>query len=574
MDREAKAVKTKARAKAPAAGPPRGHKPSADRPVDQRLADALAQQAATAEILRAMAASPADAQPVMNAVAEQAARLCQAPFAYVLLCDGEVMRALAHYSADDTITMHAQVVPLRRTTITGRAVLERATIHHADAVPLLDSEYPDARPPAVDNKFRAVLAVPLLHKDMAIGGIFLWRREPGLFAPDQVALVETFATQAAIAIDNARLFHATHEALEQQKATSEILRVISRSPTDTRPVFDTIVRSARMLCNATFSAVYLVDGDNLDFASVDGMSPEDLAEWSNGYPRMLGPDTVSGRAALECRVVQTPDLGADPDYCLAPGTRINARTVLGVPLILGGRAIGSIGVWRSEVMLFSENQIALLQTFADQAVIAIENVRLFTELAARNRDLSESLEQQTATSEILRVISRSQTDAQPVFDTIAAAVLKLCRASAANVFTFDGRMVHLVSTVNPVNPEYSEMLKTYYPQLPSRRTAITRAIQTQDVVEIPDVLEDSEYAISEESNARRLPQHSRRAADARRPGDRRDRRSAGPARALPGNPGPTAPYLRRSGGDRDRQCPAIQRGQGTHRGSSCNRSRK
>ena len=282
------------------------------------------------------------------------------------------------------------------------------------------------------------------------------------------------------------------DALEQQTATSEILRVISHSRTDARPVFDTIVRSARTLCDAAFSGVYLLDSDMVGLVAADGMTPEAAAMFAEGYPRRAGTDTVSGRAALECRVVQTPDLGADPQYRDAPGTRVGARTVLAVPLQRDGRAIGSIGVWRNVVRPFTDAQIALLSTFADQAVIAIENVRLFNELQGRNRDLTEALEQQTATSEILRVISRSRTDVQPVFDTIARAALELCRASAGNVFTFDGRLVHLVSMVN-LDPAYSERLAKFFPQPPGRKTAVLRAIATGGVVAIPDVLDDTEY---------------------------------------------------------------------------------
>ena len=278
-------------------------------------------------------------------------------------------------------------VALKRTSITGRATLDRKTIHFADVLPLLDSEFPDARENAQLTGFRAGLAVPLVRQHDAYGAIFLWRREPGLFAPDQVALLQTFASQVAIAIDNVRLFRETKEALEQQVATSEILRVISQSPTDVQPVFETIVRNARALCNAAFSGVYLVDGETLSLAATDGLTKEERAAFCSGYPRRIGADTVSGRAALERRVVQTPDLISDPRYASAPGSRIGARSVLGVPMLRSGVAIGSIGVWHSEIKPFSESQIALLQTFADQAVIAIENVRLFSELDARNHEL-------------------------------------------------------------------------------------------------------------------------------------------------------------------------------------------
>ncbi len=339
----------------------------------------------------------------------------------------------------------------------------------------------------------------MLRDGQAIGTITVYRDVASPFPDTQVELLKTFADQAVIAIENVRLFKELEvrnvdltEALEQQTATSEILRVISQSQTDVQPVFETIVRSVRALCNATFSGVYLLDGDTLSLAAAKGMDSDDHAAFAAGYPRKIGPDTVSGLAALECRVVQTPDLISDPAFSAAPGSRVGARTVLGVPLMRGNRAIGSIGVWRTEVVPFSDAQIALLQTFADQAVIAIENVRLFKELETRNRDLTEALEQQTATSEILRVISQSQIDVQPVFDTIATAALKLCSASSVNVFTFDGELIHLAALVNS-RPGGAEAMRRLWPRPPSRDAAAARAILTCSAVAIPDVLEDSSY---------------------------------------------------------------------------------
>src|SRR5258706_8001340 len=220
MDREAKTVKAKAGAKLPAVRRSRPRAPVDNRSVEQRLADALAQQAATSEILRVMAASPTDVQPVLDAVARLVARLCHAPYARVLLAEGDIMRPLAQYSAEGAPTLTMDAVPLDRTSVSGRAALDRATVHHADIVPLVDSEFPGARANASGAGFRAVLAVPLIHEGNAYGALFLWRREPGLFAPDQVALVETFAAQAAIAIENVRLFNETKVALCQQTAAS------------------------------------------------------------------------------------------------------------------------------------------------------------------------------------------------------------------------------------------------------------------------------------------------------------------------------------------------------------------
>ena len=492
MERGAKRVKAKVEAKSPATRNSPKSRSASGKEIEQRLAEALEQHAAISEILQVISASPSDVQPVLDAVAEWAARLCEAPLARVLLVDGDVLRAMAEYSLDGTSQARTVPLPLTRSSIAGRAVVGRATIHHDDVVPLLESEYPDALN-ARQLGPRAVLAVPLMREGNAYGAIFLWRREPGLFSPEQVALVETFAQQAAIAVDNVRLFKATKEALEQQTATSEILRVISQSQTDVQPVFDTIVGAALKLCGASSANVVTFDGELIQLAAFAPPSPN-VAQ-GHTYPRPPSRDTANTRAVLTRSVVVIPDVLEDREYAIGPiAAAMGYRSVLSVPLMREESPIGAIAVARSNPGPFPDTQIALLQTFADQAVIAIENVRLFTELEARNRDLTEALEQQTATSEILRVISRSQTDVQPVFDTIVAATMKLCRASSANVYTFDGELIHLAALVN-VNPEYSAAIRQVFPRPPGRDTAVGRAVLARDVIVIPDVLEDPEYGI-------------------------------------------------------------------------------
>jgi len=469
------------------------------------LCEALEQQTATSEILRVISQSQTDVQPVFETIATAALNLCRATSAVVATYDGALIRvgAIASVTPEGAEAIRAIFPrPASRDNGVTRAVLTRALVTIPDV--LADGDYRTADH-SLASGFRSILAVPLLRDGSPIGAISLGRPEPGEFPDAQVALLQTFADQAVIAIENVRLFAELEArnrdltiALEQQTATSEILRVISQSRTDAQPVFDTIVKSVRALCDTAFSGVYLLDGDTIGLAAADGMTPEAEAMFADGYPRRIGPDTVSGRAALECRVVQAPDLLSDPQYRDAPGARVGARTVLAVPLRRDGRAIGSIGVWRAEVRSFTDAQIALLSTFADQAVIAIENVRLFNELQRRNRDLTVALEQQTATSEILRVISQSQTDVQPVFDTIVTAVLKLAGAASANVFTFDGTLVHLAAMAN-LSPAYGDLLRPSFPRPPDRAYAATRAILVRGVVAIPDVLADPEYGNAKHS---------------------------------------------------------------------------
>jgi signal transduction histidine kinase len=470
------------------------------RAFERQLSEALEQQAATAEILRVISQSPSDAQPVFETITANALRLCDATFSVCYRFDGEFIHiaALHNVNPQGIAAFHAAYPsPPNRGGATQRAILTGEIVNIANVLEDPEYVYHDA---AKDADYRSVLSVPMLRDRRPIGALTVFREAPEPFPDTQVALLKTFAEQALIAIENVRLFTELEsrnrdltEALEQQTATSEMLRVISQSQTDVQPVFESIVRSALSLCGAEFSGVYLLDGETLSLAATAGLTPMERERFHSGYPRRIGPETVSGRAALECRVVQTPDLINDPEFSSAPGTQVGARAVLGVPMMRDGRAIGSIGVWRSEIRLFSDSQIALLQTFADQAVIAIENVRLFTELEGRNRELTEALEQQTATSEILRVISQSPRNVQPVFDTIAAAALRLCNANSVNVFTFDGKLIDVAALAN-ANPDGPAAVRKLYPRPPSRDSAAARTIMTRDVVMIPDVLDDGDYS--------------------------------------------------------------------------------
>ena len=382
MDRESKS--SKADVKTSASRSPRKRAPTGVRSVELRLADALAQQAATAEILRVMADSSNDVQPVLHAIAEQAARLCRAAFARVFLVDGDMMRPLAQFTEAAELETPVHAMRLSRGSISGRATLDRKTVHVADVVPLLDHEFPDARENAQTAGIRASLAVPLLRHEACHGAIFLWRREPGLFAPDQVALVETFARQAAIAIDNARLFNEVQarnkdltEALEQQTATSEILRVISGSPTDVQPVFDTIAANALRLCDGVFSGLYRFDGDFIHIGAMSNIDTAGVAAFRTAYPCRPNRGGATQRAILTGQLVHIPDIRDDPEYTyqgVAEATHY--RSVLSVPMLRDGKPLGTITVYRDVPRPFPNAQIDLLKTFAEQAVIAIENVRL------------------------------------------------------------------------------------------------------------------------------------------------------------------------------------------------------
>ena len=463
-----------------------------ERKVDERtqaLKNSLEQQTAISEILRVISSSPTDVQPVLDAVAERAAHLCDSPYARVLLVDGDILRPVATYSREPSRSVEA-ILPtaLKRSSINGRAVLDRETIHIADVLPLFDTEYPDARQNATAAGIRAALSVPLVREGAAYGSIFIFRRQPGLFSPDQVALLETFARQAAIAIDNVRLFNETKEALEQQTAISEILRVISSSPGDVRPMLNAVAERALKLCDAAESGIFLVDGDTLRFTTGFG----NTSTFDEGEVFPLNRGSMTGRAVIDGVAIHMEDLATASEEEFPLGRkmqrRIGHRTALAVPLMREDRAIGTFALWRMEARPFTEKQIALVKTFADQAAIAIENVRLFNAT-------KEALEQQTAVAEILRVISSSPTDVQPVLDAIAERAAHLCEAASASMYLTDGDMLRHLASKGP-SPDPVIMVDA----LPINRDSVSgRALLERRTIEVHDMLaEGTEYPLGYE----------------------------------------------------------------------------
>jgi GAF domain-containing protein len=335
--------------------------------------------------------------------------------------------------------------------------------------------------------------VPLLRNGVAIGAIGIRRTEELPFSERQISLLQTFADQAVIAIENARLLGELQaknasltEALEQQTATAEILRVISSSPTDIQPVLDTVAENASRLCGAQDTGIFHREGHHLLLVAHHGPLPADPV---GAFSLPLVRGTVSGRAVLEARTVQVADLQADSEeYPEGSKTarHFGHRTTLSVPLLREGRAIGVINLRRTEVRLFTDRQVALLETFADQAVIAIENVRLFTELQARNSDLTTALDQQTATAEILRVISASPTDVRPVFERICQSAVRLFGAYTGAILLVEGDEMRLGAVVSP-NPEADERYRRLFPRPLDWELASGRAILERTVVHVPDI---------------------------------------------------------------------------------------
>jgi signal transduction histidine kinase len=347
----------------------------------------------------------------------------------------------------------------------------------------------------------------MLHHNEAVGTISVTRREPGGFTDDEIALLQTFADQAVIAIENVRLFtelqdknraltdaHAqVTESLEQQTATSEILRTIAHVQTNAQPVFDTIVQSAARLCHAAVTGLFLTDGQMVYLPANYGSSPETLAVNRARFPRPLDMDTPPGVAILTQSVIHVSDTEEPSamDYVRQAGRLLGFRSGVTVPMLREGEAVGAISVTRREPGHFSDAEVGLLKTFADQAVIAIENVRLFTELEARNRDLTEALERQTATSEILNVISASPTDVHPVFAAICKSAVRLFGAYASALIRFDGQLLQFGAVVSP-SAEADERYRLVFPRPPDRELGTGRAILDRAIVHVPDIERDTE----------------------------------------------------------------------------------
>ena len=358
------------------------------------LSEALIYQTESGNILRVIASSPTDVGPVLKAIVESACELCDAYDAVVLLRDGDDLLFSAHHGP---IPIGLEKWPINRNWTAGRAFLDRKPVHVHDLLSAEGTEFPDGRELSRRMGHRSILSVPLLREGESVGVIVVRRSEVHPFSDKQIALLQTFADQAVIAIENVRLFDDVQkrtqelsESLQQQTATANVLKVISRSTFNLQTVLNTLVESAAKLCEAEQSIISQRDGNAYKLAANFGFSPE-YVEYAKRNPFVLGRGTVTGRAALEGKVVHVPDVLADPEYNFIEGQKVGGfRTILGVPLLREGVPIGVFGLTRPIVKPFTDKQIALVTTFADQAVIAIENVRLFDEIQDKSRQLAEA----------------------------------------------------------------------------------------------------------------------------------------------------------------------------------------
>ena len=363
------------------------------RQLDQRTRErdeALEQRTATAEVLKLISGSTFDLQTVLDALVASAVRLCEAERGVVFRREGEFYKSVAYYNYPREFQEfhESHPIPPGRGTAVGRMTLEGKAVQIADV--LADPEYTFTEAQKL-GRGRATLAVPLLREATPIGALALQRTEPRPYSPKQIELVETFAAQAVIAIENTRLLNELRESLQQQIATADVLKVISRSTFDLQAVLETLTESAARLCEADMAAITRQDDTRYYYATTYGYPPE-LDDYFKNVAHAPGQGSVIGRTILHRRTIHVPDVLADAEYTMGEtAQKADLRTALGVPLLREGNPIGVILVGRHAIQPFTDKQIELVETFADQAVIAIENVRLFDEVQTRTNDLTEVL---------------------------------------------------------------------------------------------------------------------------------------------------------------------------------------
>ena len=462
------------------------------------LSEALERQTATSEVLEIISSSPGELEPVFETMLANAVRICEAKFGTMIRAEEGGYRTVAMHGAPPAYANERRRNPLLQIGPTNpllRLAASKQLQHIADI--RADRAFHDR-----DRAFvqlaegagaRTLLLVPMLKENELIGAIAIYRQEVCPFSGKQIALVQNFAAQAVIAIENTRLLSELRESLRQQTATADVLKVISSSPATLDPVFSTMLAKATELCGASYSTLWLHEGDGFRTAAIHGdLPPAWIEQWRSAAIYRPAQGVPLARATGERQPIQVADMRTDPSYLQGdplPVTGVEIagiRTLLVVPMFKERQPVGAIAIYRKEVLPFTAKQIELVQNFAAQAVIAIENTRLLSELR-------ESLQQQTATADVLKVISSSPGDMKPVFEAMLTNALRICEAKFGHLLLYDGERFH-AANLHDVPAAYREYWQKHGPIRPGPNTGLGRIIRDKQMFHIPDLKAEAAYA--------------------------------------------------------------------------------
>ncbi|MGB8826002.1 MAG: GAF domain-containing protein, partial [Pseudolabrys sp.] len=498
-----KAVLPKARKTRPARRSTAHVQEQLDRALRERD-EALDQQTATAEILQTINKSPCDLTPVFDAMVESAMRLCEADYGHVYSYDGKLLHLVAAHGDPRYVNWIKEGGPRApEGTLTFTRILGgKPLVHLADISKDVSYRTGNQRAKTIVDQFgiHTLLTVPLRKEETLLGGFVLYRLEAKPFSDKQISLVQNFAAQAVIAMENARLLNELRESLQQQTATADVLKVISSSPGTLEPVFSTMLAKATELCEASYGTLWLREGNGYRAVTMHGgLPPVWIEQWRSGAIYRPGPDRPMARAAEAREPIQVADMRTDPSYLQGDALPVagveiaGIRTLLLVPMFKESEHVGLISIYRKEVLPFTEKQIDLVKNFAAQAVIAIENTRLLSELRHRTDDLSEALEQQTATSEVLKVISSSPGELEPVFNAMLENATRICEATFGNLFLCEGPIFRSVAVHSKGGHADSWRRNPVIDLRDNAEVPLNRVANTKQVVHIPDLRTDQSY---------------------------------------------------------------------------------